>query len=161
MARQTPVLVKSFPGDTAISLNTVVVASATNAGSVRVPAAAGAAGIIGVTQQTFDNANYGPVILQGIAQCRLLTGTAINFGDPLKVADTSGRVTKAVPVATAARTCAGLVGIAMQSMPSTAPTDTLMTCFCSRESLSSRYNSGPHPNPSPKKAWERGECYWP
>ena len=126
MARQTPVLVKSFPGDTTIPLNTVVVASAANAGSVRLPSAVGATGIIGVTQQTFDNANYGPVILQGIAQCRLLTGTAINFGDPVKIADTSGRVTKAVPVATGGANVRGIVGIAMQSMPSTAPTDTLI-----------------------------------
>ena len=39
MARQTPVLVKSFPCDTAIVLNTVVVASGANAGNVKIPAA--------------------------------------------------------------------------------------------------------------------------
>ena len=126
MAKQTPVLVKSFAGDTPLPLNTVVVASATNAGSVRLPPAAGAVGVIGVTQQTFDGANYGPVVLCGIAQCRFLTGTAINFGDSIKVADTSGRVTKAVPVATGGANVRGIVGVAMQSLASTAPTDTLI-----------------------------------
>ncbi len=126
MARQTPVLVKSFPGDTVLAANTVVVASGANAGNVKAPSAAGAASVIGVTQLAFDNNSYGPVVLSGIAQCRFLTGTAINFGDPIKIADTSGRVTKAVPVATGGANVRGLVGIAMQSIASTAATDTLI-----------------------------------
>ena len=126
MARQTPVLVKSFPGDSIVAINTVVVASGANAGNVKAPGAAGATGIIGVTQQAFDGNGYGPVVLSGIAQCRILTGTAINFGDAVKVADTSGRVTKAVPVATGGANVRGQVGIAMQSALATAPTDTLI-----------------------------------
>jgi hypothetical protein len=131
MARQTPLLVKSFPGDfpspnTPITLNTVLVASGTNAGNVAIPSAAGARGIIGVSQQNFDRLNYGPVILKGVVQCRMLTGTAINFGDPIKVADAFGRVTKAVPVATGGVNIRGLVGTAMQSLPAGTPTDTLV-----------------------------------
>ena len=109
-----------------MAANTVVVASGTNAGNVKLPSAAGAGGVIGVTQQTFDGNGYGPVVLSGIAQCRMLTGTAINFGDVVKIADTSGRVTKAVPVATGGANARGQVGIAMQSMLSTAATDTLI-----------------------------------
>ena len=126
MARQTPVLVKSFGGDTIVAANTVVVASGANVGNVKLPGAAGAAGVIGVTQQTFDGNAYGPVIVSGIAQCRMLTGTAINFGDIVKIADTSGRVTKAVPVATSGANVRGQIGIAMQSLASSAPTDTLI-----------------------------------
>ena len=131
MARQTPVLVKSFPGDTQIAINTVVVASGTNAGNVALPGAAGARGIIGVTQQMFDGAAYGPVIVVGVAQCRTLTGTAINFGDLLKVADAAGRVTKAVPVATGGANVRGVVGTALQSIASTAPTDSLIDVLLS------------------------------
>lgn len=131
MARQTPVLVKSFPGDTQIPINTVVVASGTNTGNVALPSAAGAKGIIGVTQQVFDGANYGPVIVVGVAQCRILTGTAINFGDLLKAADTTGRVTKAVPVATGGANVRGVVGTALQSIVSTAPTDSLIDVLLS------------------------------
>ena len=126
MARQTPVLVKSFGADTPLVLNTVVVASASNAGNVRLPPNPGAAGIIGVTQQNTDNANYAPIVMQGIAQCRILTGTAINMGDIIKIADTMGRVTKAVPVATGGANARGIVGIAMQSLSSGAATDTLL-----------------------------------
>ena len=126
MARQTPVLVKSFGADTALILNTVVVASAANAGNVRLPPNPGAAAIIGVTQQNTDNANYAPIVMQGIAQCRILTGTAINFGDIIKIADAAGRVTKAVPVANGGANVRGVVGIAMQSLAAGAPTDTLL-----------------------------------
>lgn len=126
MARQTPVLVKSFGGDTPLILNTVVVASAANAGNVRLPPAMGAVGVIGVTQQNTDGLNYAPIVMQGIAQCRILTGTAINFGDMVKIADTSGRVTRAVPVATGGANARGIVGIAMQTIAATATTDTLI-----------------------------------
>lgn len=126
MAKQTPVLVKSFPGDTQIAANTVVVKSGTNTNNVMLPGAAGAAGIIGVTQQQFDTNNYGPVVLAGIVQCRFLTGTAIAFGDIVKIGDTSGRVTKAVPVATAGANVRGQVGIAMQAKASGDATDTLI-----------------------------------
>ena len=103
-----------------------MVASGVNAGNVSLPTAAGARGVIGVTQQNFDRNNYGPVILEGIVQCRFLTGTAINFGDPVKVADTSGRVTKSVPVPTGGANVRGVVGTALQSLIAGTPTDTLI-----------------------------------
>ena len=71
--------------------------------------------MIGVLQQNSDNANYAPIIVEGIAQCRFLTGVAINFGDVVKVGDNAGRVTKGVPAAPGANV-RGQVGVAMQSL---------------------------------------------
>ena len=127
MARQTPVLVKSFAGDTIVAANTVVVASGANAGNVKAARRGGRGGhyrrdAAGVRRQQL----MGRLCVSGIAQCRILTGTAINFGDTVKIADTSGRVTKAVPVATGGANVRGQVGIAMQSLASTAATDTLI-----------------------------------
>jgi len=123
MARQTPVLVKTYTGDTALPINTVVVASGTNAGNVSLPGAAGALGIIGVTQQPSDNQNVAPVVQVGIVQCRFLTGTAIAFGNYVKIADVFGRVTKSTPGSTTAK---GLVGTAMSAKAAGDATDTLI-----------------------------------
>lgn len=126
MAKQTPILVKSCTGDTALLANTVVVASTVNPSSnVQLPAAAGARFIVGVTQQNSDNQFVAATLVQGIVQCRFLTGTAIVIGDIIKIADIFGRVTKAVPAAPGAAV-RGQVGIAFSVKAAGDATDTLV-----------------------------------
>lgn len=130
MAKQTPILVKSFPGDVPpnglpLSINTAVVFSSVNAGNVSA-GSAGALGTVGVVEQNFDRNNYGAVRMAGIAQCRTLTGTAINIGDRVKIGDTNGRVTKLTPAAAGAGVLKGVVGMAMSAVVAGDPSDTLI-----------------------------------
>lgn len=127
MAYQTPVLTKSFPCDTAIPANTVLVGSVTNVGNLSLPAAAGAANIIGVSvfPSTGSTTFYAGVTVEGIVQCRFLTGTAIAMGNSVKIADVNGRVTKAVPGAPGTL-LRGLIGIALQTRLAGDATDTLV-----------------------------------
>ena len=126
MAYQTPVLTKSFPCDTAIPANTVLVGSGANVGNLSLPAAAGAANIIGVSvfPSTGSTTFYAGVTVEGIVQCRFLTGTAIAMGNAVKIADVNGRVTKAVPGAPGT-ILRGLIGIALQARLAGDATDTL------------------------------------
>ena len=127
MAYQTPVLTKSFPCDTAIPANTVLVASVTNVGNLSLPAAAGAANIVGVSvfPSTGSITFYTGVTVEGIVQCRFLTGVAIGMGNAVKIADVFGRVTKATPGAPGT-TLRGLIGIALQTRLAGDATDTLV-----------------------------------
>lgn len=113
--------------DTQVAAKSVVVASAT-AGNAKLPAAAGATGILGVTDEqasSYNSQYYGAVHLYGVVKCRTLTGTAIAVGDKVKCADTAGRVTKATPdVDGGAGTLVGIVGIALQAVAGGAATDT-------------------------------------
>src|ERR1043165_839706 len=72
MAKQTPVLIKSFAADTAIAnANVCVVASGTNAGNVALPGGALATKFIGITQEAVasgSSSNEIAVQVAGIAQ---------------------------------------------------------------------------------------------
>ena len=127
MAYQTPVLTKSFPCDTAIPANTVLVASVANVGNLSLPAAAGATNIVGVSvfPSTGSITFYTGVTVEGIVQCRFLTGVAIPMGSSVKIADAFGRVTKAIPGAPGT-TLRGLIGIAVQTRLAGDATDTLI-----------------------------------
>jgi hypothetical protein len=129
MARQKPILSDTFPADSQVAANVVVVASGTNSGNAALPSGAGATGILGVTKEQADSYNsqfYVGVDLQGIVQCKTLTGTAIAAGDLLKVADANGRVTKLTPAAAGAGTLKGVVGRALSAIGSGAASDTLI-----------------------------------
>jgi hypothetical protein len=128
MSRKNPVLTESMPCDTQVAANTVVVASAT-AGNAKLPAAAGAVGILGVTDELASSYNsqfYAAITFYGVVKCRMLTGTAIAVGDKLKVADTAGRVGPLTPAAAGAGTLKGIVGIALSAHASGAASDTLV-----------------------------------
>ena len=115
---------QTFTADTAVNANQVVVASTANVGNVMTPAAAGALSIIGVVL-SIDSKNVATVRTHGVAQCRALTGTAIAVGDRVKVADTSGRITKITPAAAGAGTLKGIVGISLSAIASGDASDTL------------------------------------
>jgi hypothetical protein len=124
-----PILDQTFTADMAVNANVVVVASGTNMGNVKIPAAAGALSIIGVTVLAADNNNVCTVRTHGVAQCRILTGTAINVGDQVKIADSNGRVTKISPAAgssVSGATLKGVVGTALSAVGSGAASDTLL-----------------------------------
>lgn len=115
--------------DSNLTRGTIVVQSTANAASAMVPAAAGARGIAGVlTEDASGNASqYTGRIRAGVgpvAMVRFLTGTAIVLGDPIKIADTAGRGTKAV-VAYPGTNLRGLVGWARQAVGAGVASDTL------------------------------------
>ncbi len=122
MARQTPILVKSFAADTAIAnANVCVVASGTNAGNVALPGGALATKFVGVTAEPVasgSSTNELGVIVAGIAQIQTDGSASITAGDYLAIANTSGQI-KTVAPATGTNV-RELVGIALSSAANTA-----------------------------------------
>ena len=122
MARQTPILVKSFAADTAISnANVCVVASGTNAGNVALPGGALATKFVGVTSEPVasgSSTNELGVIVAGIAQIQTDGSASITAGDYVAIANSSGQI-KTVAPATGTNV-RELVGIALSSAANTA-----------------------------------------
>src|SRR2546423_13644685 len=122
MAKQTPVLVKSFAADTAISsANLCVVASGTNAGNVALPGGALATKFIGVTfepVQTNSLTNEIAVLVSGIAQIQTDGSANIAAGDYVAIANSSGQI-KTVAPATGTN-LREIVGIALSAAANTA-----------------------------------------
>ncbi len=124
-----PILDQTFTADTAVNANVIVVASGANVGNVKLPSGAGVTGILGATIAGSDNNNVCTVRTHGVAQCRTLTGTAINVGDQVKIADNNGRVTKIVPAAgsgVSGATLKGVVGTSLSAVGAGAASDTLI-----------------------------------
>ena len=122
MAKQTPILVKSFAADTAIStVNVCVVASGANAGNVALPAGALATKFVGVTQEPVQSGsltNEIAVQVAGIAQIQTDGSANITAGDYLAIANASGQVKTVAPASGAV--VRQLVGIAISSAANTA-----------------------------------------
>lgn len=122
MARQTPLLVKSFAADTAIAnANVCVVASGSNAGNVALPGGALATKFIGVTQEPVasgSSTNELAVQVAGIAQIQTDGSATITSGDYVAIANSSGQI-KSVAPATGTNV-RELVGIALSSAANTA-----------------------------------------
>jgi len=122
MARQTPILVKSFAADTAIAnANVCVVASGTNAGNVALPGGALATKFVGVTSEPVasgSSTNELGVIVAGIAQIQTDGSASITAGDYLAIANTSGQIKTVAPAS--GTNLRELVGIALSSAANTA-----------------------------------------
>ncbi len=122
MAKQTPVLIKSFGGDTAIaSANVCVVASGTNAGNVALPGGALAVKFIGVTQEPVaasSTSNELAVMVAGIAQVQSDGSASVTAGDYLVIANSSGQVKSVTPAS--GTNLRQVVGIALNSAVNTA-----------------------------------------
>jgi len=122
MARQTPLLVKSFAADTAIAgAGVCVVASGTNAGNVALPGGALATKFVGVVQEPVaggSGTNAVAVQVAGIAQIQTDGSAPIASGDFVAIANSSGQI-KAVAPATGTN-ARQIVGIALSGAASTA-----------------------------------------
>ena len=122
MARQTPILMKTFAADTALaSANVCVVASGTNAGNVALPGGALATKFVGVAQESVPSSstsNAVTVEVAGIAQIQTDGSAAITAGDYVAIANASGQI-KSVTPATGTNV-RELVGIALSSAANTA-----------------------------------------
>lgn len=122
MAKQTPLLIKSFVADSGVnSANVCVVMSGTNAGNVALPGAALATKFAGVAIEGIPpNTTSSEIGVQvaGIAQVQTDGSAVITAGDYLAIANVSGQVKTVVPATgTNARE---LVGIALSSVTNTA-----------------------------------------
>lgn len=122
MAKQTPLLVKSFAADTALAnANVCVVASSANAGNVMLPGGALATKLVGVAQepaQTGSATNAVAVQVAGIAQIQTDGSAAINAGDYVAIANTSGQVKAVTPAS--GTNVRQIVGIALSGATTTA-----------------------------------------
>ena len=122
MAKQTPILIKSFAADTAIAnVNVCVVASGSNAGNVALPAGALATKFVGITQEAVQSGsltNEIAVQVAGIAQIQTDGSANITSGDYLAIANATGQVKTVVPASGAV--VRQLVGIAISSAANTA-----------------------------------------
>ena len=122
MARQTPILVKSFAADTAIAnANVCVVASGSNAGNVALPGGALATKFIGVTAEPVasgSSTNELGVIVAGIAQIQTDGSATIAAGDYVAIANSSGQVKTVAPAS--GTNVRELVGIALSGAANTA-----------------------------------------
>jgi hypothetical protein len=119
MAKQTPILIKSFGTDTAISGgNLCVVASGSNAGNVASPGAALATKFIGVTMEAASGANETAVQVAGIAQIQSDGSAIITAGDYVAIGNTSGQIRTVTPAS--GTNVRQLVGIALSSATNTA-----------------------------------------
>lgn len=115
MAKQTPLLQKTFAADTAISAaNVCVVMSGANAGNVALPAGALATKFVGVTLEPVasgSSTNAVGVQVSGIAQIQSDGSAAINPGDFVAIANSSGQVKTVTPAS--GTNVRQLVGIAL------------------------------------------------
>ena len=101
MAKQTPVLVKSFAADTAIAnANVCVVMSGSNAGNVALPGGALATKFAGVALEPVQSGsltNEIAVQVAGIAQVQTDGSAPIAAGDYVAIANTSGQIKTVAP----------------------------------------------------------------
>ncbi len=122
MAKQTPLLVKTFGADSGIaSPNVCVVMSGANPGNVALPGGALAAGIVGVTAEGLAaNSTTKQIAVQvaGIAQVVTDGSAAISPGDYVAIANTSGQVKTVVPAS--GTNVRQIVGIALSGATATA-----------------------------------------
>lgn len=122
MAKQTPVLVKSFAADTAIAnANVCVVMSGANAGNVALPGGAMATKFAGVALEAVQSGsatNEIAVQVAEIAQIQTDGSAVIAAGDYVAVANTSGQI-KTVTPATGTN-LREIVGIALSGATNTA-----------------------------------------
>ncbi len=122
MAKQTPLLVKSFAADTAIAnANVCVVMSGANAGNVTLPGGALATKFAGITWepvQSGSTANEIAVQVAGIAQIQTDGSALIAAGDYVAIANASGQIKTVVPATGAV--LRQVVGIAVSGATNTA-----------------------------------------
>jgi hypothetical protein len=122
MAKQTPVLLKSFAADTAIAnMNVCVVMSGANAGNVALPAGALATKFAGVTFEPVQSGsvtNEISVQVSGIAQIQTDGSAVIAAGDFLAIANASGQIKTVVPAT--GTNLREIVGIALTGATNTA-----------------------------------------
>lgn len=126
MAKQTPILLKTFSADAAVPrANLALVMSGTNAGNVAAPGAAGATKFIGVSQEptpsSFDSAKPHnlSVMTDGIAQIESDGSATITAGDYVTIANTTGQIKSQVPGFGGAAV-QQLLGLALNSVAATA-----------------------------------------
>ena len=122
MAKQTPLLIKSFGADSGVnSANVCVVMSGVNAGNVAMPGAALATKFAGVTAEGIPpNSTTSEIGVQvvGIVQVQTDGSALIAAGDYLAIANTSGQVKTVAPASGAV--VRELIGIALSGATNTA-----------------------------------------
>jgi hypothetical protein len=122
MAKQTPLLVKSFAADTAIAASEVcVVMSGTNAGNVALPGAALATKFVGVVQEPVASGSTTKAVavqVAGIARIQTDGSAAISAGDYVAIANTSGQIKTVTPAS--GTNLRQIVGIALSGATNTA-----------------------------------------
>lgn len=122
MAKQTPLLVKSFAADTAIATQEVcVVMSGTNAGNVALPGAALATKFVGVVQEPVASGSATKAVavqVAGIARIQTDGSAAISAGDYVAIANTSGQIKTVTPAS--GTNLRQIVGIALSGATNTA-----------------------------------------
>jgi hypothetical protein len=122
MAKQTPVLIKSFAADSAIAnANVCVVMSGANAGNVVLPGAPLATKFAGVTLEPVQPGsltNEIAVQVAGIAQIQTDGSATIAAGDYVAIANSTGQI-KTVSPATGT-ILREIVGIALSAAANTA-----------------------------------------
>lgn len=126
MAKQTPILIKSFNTDAAVPrLNLALVASTVNPGNVKAPAAAGAVAFVGVSQEPtpsfFDatRPNNCAVMVAGVCQIETDGSAVVNAGDYLTIANATGQA-KSAAIGFGGAAVQQIVGIALNSVAATA-----------------------------------------
>ncbi len=122
MAKQTPLLIKSFGADSGIgAANLCVVMSGVNAGNVALPGAALATKFVGLTAEGIaanSNTNEIGVQVAGIGQALSDGSAAIAAGDYLAIANASGQVKTVVPAT--GTNVREIIGIALSGATNTA-----------------------------------------
>lgn len=122
MAKQTPVLIKSFAADSGVTnANVCVVMSGANAGNVALPGGALATKFAGVALESIPTNSVTSeiaVLVAGIAQIQSDGSGTITAGDYLAIGNTSGQVKTVVPAS--GTNVRELVGIALSGAANTA-----------------------------------------
>lgn len=122
MAKQTPVLVKSFAADAGVTAaNVCVVMSGSNAGNVALPGGALATKFVGVTMEGIPSGsttNEIAVQVAGIAQVQSDGSATITAGDYLAIGNTSGQVKSVTPAS--GSNVREIIGIALSGASNTA-----------------------------------------
>lgn len=122
MAKQTPVLVKTFFADTAISAaNVCVVMSGANAGNVALPAGALATKVAGVVVEPAQAGAAGNAVAvqcAGIAQIQSDGSAAIAPGDFVAIGNSAGQVRAVAPAS--GTNVRQIVGMALTGASNTA-----------------------------------------
>ncbi len=119
MAKQTPILIKTFGADSGVSAaNVCVVASGTNAGNVALPGAALATKFVGVTMEGASGASEAGVMIAGVAQIQSDGSAAIAAGDYVAIGNTSGQIKTVTPAS--GTNVREIIGIALSGAANTA-----------------------------------------
>lgn len=122
MARQTPILDKTFCADTAIaSANVCLVASGVTEGNVALPGGALATKFIGVAMEAVQSGSRTKAIncqVAGIAQIQTDGSAPITSGDYVAIANNSGQIKTIAPAS--GTNIRQVVGIALSTASNTA-----------------------------------------